>query len=203
MLVTRAVGAELVEGPQAPPGVLPPPSLPEPAGLPRRVVYETGRRQRARPNRGERQPIRVGGRLGFGALGRAAGPLPVRAAFALDVLAVARMPISRGRWALGLLPEFGYSLLAGAHHTRGNFFTAGMGLGVISGPATLGVIPRVVAGALDRERAIGVRTGLLAEASKDGGFSLELSHEALWLPKGAVIHDFRFILSLTVLLGRR
>lgn len=176
--------------------------MPEPAGLPRRVVYETGPRRRSASERGARQPIRVGTRLGFGAAGRLAGPLPVRAGFALDVLAVARLPVSRGRIAFGLLPEFGYSLLAGAHHTRGNFFTAGMGMGVIAGPAAFGVIPRVVTGALDRERVIGVRTGLIAEASKDGGFSLEVAHEALWVPKG-VIHDLRVVLSITLLLGRR
>lgn len=202
MLVTHGVGAERVEGPQGPPGVLPPPPLPEPAGLPRRIVYETGRRKRVHRGGGERQPIRVGGRLAFGALGRVAGPLPVRAAFALDVLAVARMPLTRGRVAFGLLPEFGYSLLAGAHKTHGNFLTAGMGLGVIAGPAAFGIIPRVVTGALDRERAIGVRTGLIAEASKDGGFSLEVAHEALWMPRG-VIHALRVVLSITVLLGRR
>lgn len=197
MLITSVVGADTM-----PAGVIPPPPLPEPAGLPRRVVHETGPRRRSASTRGARQPIRVGTRLGFGAAGRLAGPLPARAGFALDVLAVARMPLSRGRIAIGLLPEFGYSLLAGAHHTRGNFFTAGMGLGVISGPAAFGVIPRVVTGALDRERAIGVRTGLIAEASKDGGFSLEIAHEALWVPKG-VIHDLRVVLSITLLLGRR
>lgn len=193
---------ELVQGPQAPPGVVPPPPLPEPALLPRRAVYETGRRKRVHRNDHDRQPIRVGGRIAFGALGRLGGPLPVRAAFALDVLAAARIPVSRGRVAFGLLPEFGYSLLAGAHKTHGNFFTAGMGLGVIAGPAAIGVVPRVVTGALERERAIGVRTGLIAEVSKDGGFSLEAAHEALWVPRG-VIHGFRLVLSVTVLLGRR
>lgn len=201
--MTRSVASELVQGPQSPPGVLPPPPLPEPATLPRRIVYEAGPRKRHRTRSGELQPIRAGGRLGFGVAGRLAGPLPVKAAFVLDALAVVRMPVTRGRWALGLLPEFGYSLLASTHHTRGNFLTAGMGLGVISGPATFGVIPRVVAGALDRQRAVGVRTSLIAEGSKDGGFSLEFSHQAMWLPNSAAIHDFRITLSLTVLLGRR
>jgi len=192
-----------VVGPERAPGVIPPPPLPEPAGLPRRVVYETGRRRAQRGGaRGGRQEIRVGGRLGFGVAGRLAGPLPVRAAFVLDALAIARIPLSRGRVAFGLLPEFGYSLLASTRHTRGNFLTAGIGLGVIAGSAAFGVIPRVVTGALDREPVIGVRTGLIAEGSKDGGFSLEVAHEALSLPKG-VIHDLRVTLSLTVLLGRR
>jgi len=92
-----------VVGPERAPGVIPPPPLPEPAGLPRRVVYETGRRRAQRGGaRSGRQEIRVGGRLGFGVAGRLAGPLPVRAAFVLDALAIARIPLSRGRVAFGL-----------------------------------------------------------------------------------------------------
>jgi hypothetical protein len=181
-----------------------PPSLPEPAGLPRTVHREDGRspyyyRDRIRT---PRQSPRVGFRLGFGAAGRLAGPLPIRAGFALDALAVGRIPMSRGKVAFGLFPEFGYSLLVGAHKTRGNFFTGGVGLGVIVGPFAAAVIPRAVLGNLMRERAVGVRTGLLVEGSKDGGFSLEVSHEALWVPKG-VIHELRVLLSLTVLIEGR
>lgn len=184
----------------AEPAVVPPPPLPEPAGMPRVAYREQGRRRD--PNDGRsRQKIRTGGRLGFGVAGLLAGPLPVRAGFVLDALAVARIPLSRGAVAFGLFPEFGYSLLASTQHTRGNFFTSGLGLGMIAGPFAFAVIPRAVVGALDRERSVGVRTGLLAEGSKDGGFSLEVSHEALWVPRG-VIHQLRVMLSITVLLGR-
>ncbi len=194
---------EVVQGPveqPVAPGVVPPPPLPEPAGLPRVAYQEQGQRRYHRSDRA-RQKIRTGGRLGFGAAGRLAGPLPVRAAFVLDALAVARIPLSPGRVAFGLFPEFGYGLLASTKHTRGHFFTGGLGLGIINGPFAFAVIPRAVVGALDRERAVGVRTGLIAEGSKDGGFSLEVSHEALWVPRG-VIHQLRVMLSITVLLGR-
>lgn len=177
----------------------PPPPLPDPAGAPRRVVRERGNLYYYRPRPGFRQRVRVGGRLGFGVAGRLAGPLPVRAAFALDVLAVARVPLSRGDVALGLLPELGYSLTAGAQHTLGNFLSAGLGLGVLSGPFTVGVVPRLLTGRFDRERAVGVRTGLLLEGSKEGGFSLEVAHQALFTPRG-VIHELRATLSITIVL---
>ena len=211
MLLSLALATQ-VAGPAEPPppppppaqgvaAIPPPPPLPEPAGLPRTVIHERGRRSWYRGEAGGRQRIRVGGRLGFGVAGRLAGPLPVRAGFALDVLAAARVPVSRGRLAFGLFPEFGYSLLAGARRTDGHFFTGGFGLGVIAGSAGAAVIPRVVVGGLDRERAVGVRTGLLIEKSKDGGFSLEVAHQALQVPRG-VIHELRVTLSLTFLMGR-
>lgn len=177
----------------------PPPPLPEPAALPRRVIQERGKLYYYRGRPGFRQRVRVGGRLGLGVAGRLAGPLPVRAAFALDLLAAARVPVSRGDVAFGLLPEVGYSLTAGAQHTVGNFVTAGMGLGVLSGPFAFGVVPRLVAGRFDRERALGVRTGLLVEGSKQGGFSLELAHQALFTPRG-VIHELRATISITIVL---
>lgn len=46
-----------------------------------------------------------------------------------------------------------------------------------------------------------MHTSLLAEGSKAGGFSLEISHEVLFVPRG-VIHQVRVMLSITVLLGR-
>ena len=49
------------------------------------------------------------------------------------------------------------------------------------------VIPRFVAGALLGQRALGVRTGLLIEAVRTGGFGLEISHQATVLPD-AVAH---------------
>ena len=203
LCIAQAPASVTQEGPveqAGAPAVVPPPPLPEPAGLPRVAYHEQSERRYHRSDR-RLQEIRTGGRLGFGAAGRLAGPLPVRAAFVLDALAVARIPLSPGRVAFGLFPEFGYGLLASTKHTRGHFFTGGLGLGLFNGPFAVAVIPRALVGALDRERAIGVRTGLLAEGSKDGGFSLEVSHEALWVPRG-VIHQFRVMLSITVLLGR-
>ena len=188
-------------GPREAVAAIPPPPLPEPAGLPRTVIRERGRAPHYYRDH-ERQPARFGGRLGFGVAGRLAGPLPVRAGFALDVLAVGRVSVSRGELAFGLFPELGYSLFAGAQHTRGHYFTGGLGLGVLAGPLGVAVIPRLVAGSLDRERALGVRTGLLAEMSKDGGFSLEVAHQALFMPRG-VVHELRVTLSLTLLLGRK
>lgn len=198
MLLTCLALAVQLESPplESPP---PPPPLPDPAGSSRKVVRERGNLYYYRPRPGFQQRIRVGGRLGFGVAGRLAGPLPVRAAFALDVIGVARVPVSRGDVAFGLLPELGYSLTAGAQHTLGNFVTAGMGLGVLSGPLAVGVIPRLVAGRFDRERALGVRTGLLVEGSKEGGFSLELAHQALFTPRG-VIHELRATISITIVL---
>ncbi len=184
-----------------PAAVVPPPPLPEPAGLPRVVHRERGHSPWYYRGDRTRQKIRFGGRLGFGVAGRLAGPLPVRAGFALDALAAGRVPLTRGEVAFGLFPELGYALLASTQHTLGHFFTAGMGLGVLAGPVGIAVIPRAVVGVLDHERAIGVRTGLLAELSKDGGFSLEVAHEALFVPRG-VIHQLRVMLSLTFLLGR-
>ena len=201
--VSAAEPAPPSEPVQARPRVVPPPPLPEPAGLPR-VAYTEAELvpRRHRRDRGVfRQWSRTGGRLGFGAAGRLAGPLPTRAAFSLDALAVARVPLTRGHVAFGMFPELGYSLLAGAQHTRGHFFTGGVGLGLIKVPYAVAIIPRAVAGALDRERAVGVRTSLLAEGSRDGGFSLEISHEALFVPRD-VIHQVRVMLSITVLLGR-
>ncbi len=153
MLLTCLALAVQLESPplESPP---PPPPLPDPAGSPRKVVRERGNLYYYRPRPGFQQRIRVGGRLGFGGAGRVAGPLPVRAAFALDVIGVARVPVSRGDVAFGLLPELGYSLTAGAQHTLGNFVTAGMGLGVLSGPLAVGVIPRLVAGPLVPDRPV-------------------------------------------------
>lgn len=167
----------------------PPPPLPEPA-----PVQRVDRRERRRTpgyflHRRER--TRYGGRLGLGLDGRLAGMVPVRAAFALDVNAVMRVPASRRHELFTLFPEIGYSLSAGAQHTRGHLFTAGLGLGGSGDGFGAAVMPRFVAGSYLGQRALGFRAGVLVEIVKEGGWGVELAYQALYLP-GAVAHMLHF-----------
>lgn len=140
---------------------------------------------------GERGRPRYGGRLGVGLDGRVAGMVPVRAAFALDAVAVMRLPASRRHELFTLFPELGYSLAAGAERTRGHLFTAGLGLGGTADGIGAAFMPRFVAGSYLGQRALGFRTGALVEVIKTGGFGLELAYQALFMP-GGVAHTIHF-----------
>ncbi len=172
------------------PVALPPrPPLPEPTPLQREDHRAIGRTPgyflgtRGRP--------RYGGRLGVGLDGRVAGMVPVRAAFAFDAVAAMRVPASRRHELFTLFPEVGYSLAAGAQHTRGHLFTAGLGLGGTNDGVGAAIMPRFVAGSYLGQRALGLRAGVLAELVKTGGLGLELAYQALFLP-GAVAHTIHF-----------
>lgn len=167
----------------------PPPPLLEPTALPREDRPASGRSPRY--FRSARERPRWGGRLGLGVAGNVAGPVPARNAFVLDLAAVGRVSFSRRRPQLLLLPELGYAHMAGRQHTRGHLVTVGLGLGYGLRGASVAVVPRFVAGSLLDQRALGVRTGLLAEIVKTGGFGVELGHQALFLP-GAVAHAVMF-----------
>jgi hypothetical protein len=173
----------------APPAHLPPPPLPEPTPLQREDHREYGRPPGYFP--GHRGRPRFGGRLGVGLDGRVAGMVPVRAAFALDAVAVMRVPASRRNELFTLFPELGYSLVAGAQHTRGHLFTAGLGLGGTADGIGAAFMPRFVAGSYLGQRALGFRTGALVEVVKTGGFGLELAYQALFMP-GGVAHTIHF-----------
>lgn len=173
----------------APATLPPPPPLPEPAPLQRGDLRE--RRRSPGYYLGHRGRPRYGGRLGFGLDGRAGGVVPVRAAFAFDMVAVMRLPASRRHELFTLFPELGYSLDAGAQHTRGHLFTAGLGLGGTDDGVGVAIMPRFVAGSYLGQRALGFRAGLLAEVVKTGGFGLELAYQALYTP-GGVAHMIHF-----------
>lgn len=175
MLVTR--GAPVPQPGAAPPPRPPPPSLPVPTPIAREVRPEHGRTPGYFTH--NRRHARVGGRLGLGVSGLLGASVPVRAAFALDAVVAGRVPASRRRPLFALFPEVGYSLAAGARHTRGHVFTAGLGLGGTRRGVGAAIIPRFVAGTWIGERALGVRTGLLVEKVQKGGVGLELSHQAL------------------------
>ncbi len=158
-----------------------PPELPSPQSLPRYTRTESGDgrsyflRQRESP--------RLGVRAGYGFAGHVAGPTPVRAAFALDVIAGARLSVSRRRPELILVPELGYSLTAGAHATRSHLFTVGFGLGLTTQKyRTLAFVPRFVVGTMLHQQALGGRGGILLEVGEGATFGLELAYQALVLP---------------------
>jgi hypothetical protein len=167
----------------------PRPPLPEPAPLQREDHSERG----DTPGYflGERGRPRFGGRIGVGLDGRVAGLVPVRAAFALDAVAVMRVPASRRHPMFTVFPELGYSLTAGAERTRGHLFTAGLGLGGSSKGIGAAFMPRFVAGSYLGQRALGFRTGALVELVNPNGFGLELAYQALFMP-GGVAHTIHF-----------
>ena len=168
----------LLFGAEAPAQPLPgPPPLPEPEPIAREDRTEQGRTPSYYTNGLERP--RVGGRLGLGVAGFLGPPVPIRAAFALDALAVGRVPFSRRVPALTAFPELGYALTAGRERTRSHLATVGLGLGGTFDGVGLAIIPRFCAGALLGQPAMGVRSGLLVELVRTGGFGLELSHQAL------------------------
>lgn len=173
----------------APAALPPPPPLPEPTPLQR----EDHRARGPTPGYflGHRERLRFGGRLGVGLDGRVAGVVPVRAAFALDAVAVMRVPASRRNELFTLFPELGYSLTAGAQHTFGHLVTAGLGLGGTADGVGGAFMPRFVAGSYLGQRALGLRAGALVEVVKTGGFGLELAYQALFMPDG-VAHTIHF-----------
>lgn len=177
----------------APASLPPPPPLPEPAPLQRADHRE--RRRSPGYYLGHYGHPRFGGRVGLGLDGRAGGLVPVRAAFALDVVAAMRLPASRRHELFTLFPELGYSLDAGAQHTRGHLFTAGLGLGGTDDGVGVAFMPRFVAGTYLGQRALGFRAGILAEVIKTGGFGLELAYQALFVPGGAA-HMIHFTIYL-------
>lgn len=171
-----------------------PPALPEPSPLQREDHRERGRSPGYYTQHRERP--RLGARFGVGLDGRLAGPTPARVAFALDVIAGARVPASRRHPRFTLFPELGYSLVAGAEHTRGHLFSAGFGLGGTDEGIGVAFIPRFVAGSYLEQRALGLRAGLLVELVNPGGGGIELAYQALVLP-GAAVHTIH----ITVFLG--
>lgn len=157
---------------------LPPaPALPEPTPITRELRPERGRTPGYFLH--TRQDPRIGGRLGLGVVGFLGPPVPVRAGFALDVVLAGRVPASRRQPRFTLFPELGYNLAAGAKHTRGHLFTAGLGLGGTDRGIGVALIPRLVTGSLLGQRALGVRSGLLVEVIKVGGVGFTLDHQAL------------------------
>ncbi|MBZ5713362.1 hypothetical protein [Nannocystis pusilla] len=190
----------LASAPPTEPTQLPgPPPLPEPPPLQREDHRERGRSPGYYFNHRERP--RLGARLGVGVDGRLAGPMPARAAFALDVLAIGRIPASRRHPRFTLFPELGFSLGAGARDTRGYLFNAGLGLGGTDKGVGIAVVPRFVAGSYSGQRALGVRAGLLVEKINPNGGGLELAYQALFLP-GAVVHTIHVTLYLGFLLPK-
>jgi hypothetical protein len=155
----------------------PPPPLPEPVAIPREPRLEHGRTPGYYVN--EREHPRFGARLGLGVAAFLTAPVPVRAGFALDAVAVGRVPASRRRPLFCLFPELGYSLAVGPKQTREHLATLGFGLGGAGDGFGVAIIPRFVAGSLLGQPALGVRSGLLVELVKTGGFGLELSHQAV------------------------
>lgn len=165
--------ALLVEAAPLPPA----PALPEPTPIARERRPERGPTPGYFLNR--RQHARLGGRVGLGVAGFLGPPVPVRAAFALDLVVAGRVPASRRRPIFTLFPELGYSLAAGAKHTRGHLFTAGLGLGGTRHGVGVAIVPRLLAGSLLGRPALGLRSGLLVEVIKEGGLGFELGHQAL------------------------
>lgn len=155
----------------------PPPPLPVPTPIPRELRPERGKTPGYFLH--QRQHARIGGRVGLGVAGFLGPKVPVRSAFALDVLVVGRVSASRRQPMFTLFPEVGYSLGAGHDHARSHLFSAGLGLGGTQHGVGVALMPRFVAGALLGDRALGLRTGLLVEVVKEGGVGLELSHQAL------------------------
>lgn len=168
-LVTQLLSAPL-------PG---PPPLPEPEPLAREDRREQGRSPGYFLHRLE--PPRFGARLGLGVAGFLGPPVPIRAGFALDLAAVGRVPTSRRFPRLTWFPELGYALVAGREQTRAHLASAGLGLGVTADGVGLAILPRLIGGSLLGQPALGIRSGLLIELVKTGGFGLELSHQALAL----------------------
>jgi hypothetical protein len=156
-----------------------PPPLPEPEPIAREDRREQGRSPGYFLHRIERP--RFGARLGLGVAGFLGPPVPVRAGFALDVAAVGRVPASRRFPGFSLFPELGYTLVAGREQTRAHLATAGLGLGFTGDGVGVALLPRLIGGALLGQPALGIRSGLLVELVKTGGFGLELSHQALTL----------------------
>lgn len=176
-LVTLVMlAAPVVQPGAAPPPRPAPPSLPVPTPIAREVRPERGRTPGYFTH--NLRHARLGGRLGLGVAGFPGASVP-RAAFALDAVVAGRVPASRRRPLFTLFAEVGYSLAAGARHSRGHLFTAGLGLGGTRHGVGVAIVPRFVAGGWLGERALGVRTGLLVEKVEKGGVGLELSHQAL------------------------
>lgn len=175
----------------------PPPPLPEPAPLSREDRRERGTspdyftKQRTYHRR---ERPRLGGRIAIGLDGNASG-FPVRAAYALDFVFLARIPASRRNQLFTLFPEIGYSPTTGAQQTRGHLFTAGLGLGGTDSGFGVALIPRFVAGSLLGQRALGMRTGILVEYVKNNGGGVELAYQVVALPD-SVVHTVHFVFFL-------
>ncbi len=176
MLAALALNA-LIARLMAPVPLPPAPALPEPTPITREVRPERGRTPGYFLH--TRQDPRIGGRLGMGVVGFLGPLVPARAGFALDVVLAGRVPASRRQPMFTLFPELGYSLAAGAKHSRGHLFTAGLGLGGTDRGIGVALIPRLVTGSLLAQRALGVRSGLLVEVVKVGGVGFTLDHQAL------------------------
>jgi hypothetical protein len=173
------------------PTLAPPPTLPEPLAIPR----ESRVSQRRAPEfyRGGYEQARIGGRLGLGVAGFLGPPVPVRAGFVLDALVVGRVPASRRYPAFTVFPELGYSLAAGPRQTRSHLATLGLGLGGTNDGLGVALMPRFVAGSLLGQPVLGVRSGLLVELVRTGGFGLELAYQGLDLA-GTWSHALLFTL---------
>lgn len=151
----------------------------EPAVAPMREIEEVGESPRY-----YRLPANAVGYLARSTLGthtRLSGDSETD--FALDLLAGASIRFGRAS-ALGIWIEGGYAYVKGREHLA----VLGVGLahrrpGLLS-PA-LAVIPHVVAGSIDGERAIGVRTSVVAGLA---AYSIEVAHQVA-VAGGAPIHE--------------
>lgn len=168
--------------------------LPEPRPVPRVTLTEEPRR----PYYGLPKPRFVPGfRIAVGLGARLAGQRSDRAHFALDALLYARAALHRGRNQAALVPALGYSLGAGKV-TREHLFLAGLGLGVLGkDDASLAVVPAVVVGVAERQRALGVRTSLVLDTGPLG-IVLEVAHQYLHLPTGHR-HELRLMFGLDLI----
>ncbi|WP_434419598.1 hypothetical protein [Nannocystis pusilla] len=176
------------------PRPVPPVTLPEPRPVPRVTLTEA----RRRPYYGlPKRRFVPGFRIGVGLGARLAGQRSDRAHFALDALLYARAGLHRGRNQAALVPALGYSLGAGKV-TREHLFLAGLGLGVLGkDDASLAVVPAVVVGVAERQRALGVRTSLVLDTGPLG-IVLEVAHQYLHLPTGHR-HELRLMFGLDLI----
>lgn len=190
-LLAVALSATPTDPSPAPPQRI---DLPEPRPVPRVTLTEEPRR----PYYGLPKPRFVPGfRIGVGLGARLAGQRSDRAHFALDALLYARAGLHRGRNQAALVPALGYSLGAGKV-TREHLFLAGLGLGLLGkDDASLAVVPAVVVGAAERQRALGVRTSLVLDTGRLG-VVLEVAHQYLHLPTGHR-HELRLMFGLDLI----
>lgn len=180
-----ALGEPPVAAPQ-PPRV----EMPEPQPVPKTTLKEVPRR----PYYGQPRPIvRPGLRIGVGLGARLAGPPADRAHFALDVLGHGRFGLHRGPLQAILVPTLGYSLGAGKV-TREHLLVAGLGLGLLDRTGGFSLVPALLVGSVEGTRALGVRTSLLADFTRQS-VVLELAHQALFLPAG-IRHELRLLAAI-------